>query len=229
MTRPEESEVASGTASESDTERARLWEQYRSLAEGERHFNEIENGYRLLTSTWLLAYLGAAGYLLTHAESESVFAPEVLVALLGVVCAAGVSLLWNIDLRVYHRLLDAFFVEGLQMEMRYEWLPQIRLKMVFSQYDTYEIAKPDGGVMRRIKLFYIFSTSFCLLIATAVGFFYMYRQDHFAPASAIAVSGVVLAAVWGRYKWVKTTSPALGAWIKKEKPRALERLARMYG
>jgi hypothetical protein len=116
-----------------------------ALSESERSFNELQSGYRRIASLWLLAVFSAAGYVLSTKLEVSVDR----FLLIGLICAAGtlgLLLLWSMDLLVYHRLLDSYFLEGLVMERKCLWLPPIRHNMVASQQGV--------GVLVRVVRFY---------------------------------------------------------------------------
>ena len=210
-----------------ETDKKLVWEAYKSLSDGQNHFNDLENKYRTLAATWMLAYFAGIGFMLTLDPSRSVASREYIIIALSVLHSFGIWMLWNIDIRVYHRLLDSLFVEALQMERVHEWLPQVRTKMVFSQYVNVHHVKPEAGVMSRIRLFYASGIGVSLLIACG-----------FLMASAVVQPslqslGVLIAfalasLLWVRYVLRHSTSPILSAWILREKPAAIVRLQRTF-
>ena len=111
-----------------DEEYKRIWSIYRELGVLERHFNNLQARYRALASTWLLAALAGAGFVLS--EKRNLLIPrELIIAGIGVGGSIGIYLLWVLDLLVYHRLLDAAFIEASNLETTHKWLPQIRNNM----------------------------------------------------------------------------------------------------
>ena len=58
---------------------------YKSIGETEAHFNRIQAQYRLLSSTWLLASVGACGFVL--AESVNFAVHPTIIA--GFICGAA--------------------------------------------------------------------------------------------------------------------------------------------
>ncbi|HVO81248.1 MAG TPA: hypothetical protein VMT28_10980 [Terriglobales bacterium] len=104
-----------------------VWEMVKECGEEERHFNTLQSTYRGVASTWILASLGAVGYLL-YGTDGSPYQPRMatIVCLLG---SAGVLSLWRLDLQVYHKLLVAVFEEGWKLERSFEWLPRFRTNM----------------------------------------------------------------------------------------------------
>src|SRR5687768_6564323 len=130
------------------------------ISEQEKHFNGLETQYRLLASTWLLASLGAIGFLLKSETGLSLDQNKLLlIGAIGCVSSIGIILLWILDIKVYHKLLNSVFIRGVLMEIEYPWLPKIRTDMLLSQ-DT-------GDVTRNTSLYYVFSTAFLQIIAIA--------------------------------------------------------------
>jgi hypothetical protein len=123
----------------------------------ERHFNELQSRYRTLTSTWLLGAIAAIGFILTQDLNISVDR-SLLVAAIGLAGACGVGLLWNLDLMVYHRLLEAVFSAGQEFESKHwQQLPQIR--------DAMYKAMDSHGVVPRVIFFYLGTAGSLLLVA----------------------------------------------------------------
>jgi hypothetical protein len=136
---------------------SKLMEVYNHIAEEERHFNSLEMEYRKLASQWLLVSLGAIGFVLTKQEIIPVD-PWILVISICVAASAGIMILWLLDMKVYHELLNAAFTEGLVLEKDYpECLPPIRNNMLKTQI--------GNDVTRRVILFYFFSVALLALIA----------------------------------------------------------------
>lgn len=128
-----------------------------SLTEQEKHFNTLCTEYRKFASGWLLATFSGAGFVLTNANSLP-YPQELLIALLGYAGSVGMVTLWNIDIGLYHRLLDAAFTEGLKLEESYPQLPQTRHNMVKLQ--------GGRGIQPRVSWFYSLPIFILLFIAT---------------------------------------------------------------
>jgi hypothetical protein len=128
------------------------------IGDQEKHFNGLETQYRLLASTWLLASLGAIGYLLKDDKSSWLDSNKLyLIGAIGFVGSLGILLLWLLDIKVYHKLLHSVFIQGVLLEIKYSWLPKIRTDMLLSQ--------ETGDLTRNTKLYYICSTVFLQLIS----------------------------------------------------------------
>ncbi|ORE89450.1 hypothetical protein ATO7_06205 [Oceanococcus atlanticus] len=198
---------------------------YLSLGEGERHFNSLESKYRTLASTWLLAMFVGIGFIFTRPEVSSQFDPYLVSAAAGIVACVGLLLLWNIDIRVCHQLLDAHFVQALVLERDHDWLPPIRTKMVFSQYVDPEHVRPDGGVMRRIKMFYVGMVGAPSLVASVSLVSHIAStSDNLCLLVGISVIAFLAACIAPVYVWKNSKSPLLGGYISTHKASAIARL-----
>jgi hypothetical protein len=132
----------------------RVWDVYKHLCGQCVHFNSLESTYRTLASTWLLAAFAGIGFVLKDLDSEY---QALYIAAIGAAAAAGIFLLWLMDLMVYHRLLGAAFAEQLALENRHAWLPQMAHGMMR--------AHDGAGVVPKIVWFYI--ASYGLLVGIA--------------------------------------------------------------
>jgi hypothetical protein len=126
----------------------------------ERHFNTIESSYRALASTWLLAVFAGVGYVLSARPTAVPLDPLVVAAAICLVGTVGILMLWYIDTFVYHRLLDDWFEEGLRLEARNPWLPQVRTRMLRNT--------GDRGVVPRVAIFYAGATTMLILTCGAL-------------------------------------------------------------
>jgi len=134
-----------------------VWDVFKELGLEERHFNELESGYRTLASTWLLAAFGAVGFVITKSAVDIPIDRFLIIAGIGLAASIGVFLLWNLDLMVYHQLLAACFTAGLLLEQKYSWLPAIRTNMM---------ARMRGkGVLPRVIWFYVAGNTVSLAIS----------------------------------------------------------------
>jgi hypothetical protein len=111
----------------------KVWKLYVELNEREQHFNDLQNRYRTLASTWLLATFAGIGFALSSTLAVS-FPTDILVAGIAVAGALGIVLIWILDVLVYHQLLLAGYSVGNQLEEIYSWLPPIRI--TFSEMKT---------------------------------------------------------------------------------------------
>ena len=145
---PNEHEQPKATA---DLDPKLAWEILQELGASERHFNSLETEYRKLASIWLLASFGGIGFLLKNDPGLAI-PRELAIGGIGLAGSIGIFLLWIVDLLVYHRLLDACFVEAKAIERAHPELPQVRTRMSKSQ---------AGGrvVTTRLRWFYIALTA----------------------------------------------------------------------
>ena len=147
--------------------REQLWAVYLEIGEAERHFNTVQERYRLISSSWLLATVAGAGYLIVKQKSFG-FAPiEIMVSSLAYFGSIGISLLWLLDIKVYQVLLSSYYAEGIALEREQPWLPPIR-RRIRSRF--------KGQLPRLVSVFYIGSTSFLFLFGTAALGTFVYRS-----------------------------------------------------
>jgi hypothetical protein len=135
-----------------------VWKIAQELGVNERHFNQMQHQYRAMASGWMLAIFAGVQFVLAN-WGKLPFPSELILTLIGFAGAIGITQLWNLDLRVYHQLLDACFVQGLQLEQKYNWLPKIRTSMLQTQ------GSKKKGVLARVVWFYLIGVSVALLIA----------------------------------------------------------------
>lgn len=104
------------------------WQIYSELGEYERHFNNLQSGYRNLASTWLLAVFAGIGFVLVQ-QFKVTLPVEPIIAAIALAGSTGIYLLWNLDQMVCQRLLEAIFAESYQMEKDLKWLPKVHINM----------------------------------------------------------------------------------------------------
>ena len=134
------------------------------VANEEMHFNSLELEYRKLGSHWLLASLGAMGYLLSR-QNTMMLDIWILISGIAVVSAIGIFILSVMDMKVYHELLHGAYKEGLKLEQVYpEFLPPIRTNMRDSM-----IGK---DIIKRVIYYYLGCISLLAVIANIVAWKY---------------------------------------------------------
>jgi hypothetical protein len=130
-TLPNITNIDANLSNESNEELDKVMEVVKDIGESERHFNGLEVEYRKLASTWLLAALGACGYILLQPDVHAPFDKWFIVIGICIAASLGIGVLWIMDLKVYHRLLRSFFTEGVRLEVHnYKWLPAIIVNMI---------------------------------------------------------------------------------------------------
>ncbi|MFT3736447.1 MAG: hypothetical protein QM776_15750 [Rhodocyclaceae bacterium] len=173
----------------------RVWKVAQELSTQERHFNSLQNSYRNMASGWLLATFGGISFGLSH-SLEIPLPRELLIAAIAIAGSCGIALLWVLDLLVYHRLLDACFIEGLALEKRYPWLPPFRNNMMKTQ--------EGHGVLFRTVGFYLAPVVLLVLIATAALTGWCIGHGWPFPAILIAAAGIIAAVMVVRLMRNKT-------------------------
>lgn len=154
------------------------------IGEHERHFNVLEADYRKLSSAWLLASLGACGYILKKDSTGALEESWRWYLIFGICIAAsvGIGILWMLDIKVYHRLLHSFFKEGVRLEVENLWLNPIRVNMTKSQ--------KSGDIVDKVQYFYFISILLLLLISVIA----IFKSDLFQniPSIKYALSPMIV-------------------------------------
>jgi MFS family permease len=156
-----------------------VWKIVQECGEEERHFNTLQSVYRGVASSWLLATFGAVGFLLFNKDGN--VAHPWMAGAICILGSLGISLLWMLDLHIYHRLLVAAFHQGRALEDQFPWLPQIRTLMKSST---------KKGVRKRMAWYYFFTT--LGPAAVGIGLFYTYGYSCSAIVFGIAWLVVVV-------------------------------------
>ncbi|MGB0720957.1 MAG: hypothetical protein ACPGU7_01055 [Gammaproteobacteria bacterium] len=152
------------------------------IAEKEHQMMAAEIRYRLLASTWLLAFFAGFGFLVSL-DSEPVRLFGVL--MLSVMASIGITMLRGMD-HVYHKLLDAAFHSGLILESDHPELPQIR-------HEALVMFRP-GEMLRFAGIFYGTCATVPLTVAIANALFLQAASPALA-AVAVFISVVCEAGV----------------------------------
>jgi ABC-type uncharacterized transport system fused permease/ATPase subunit len=167
-------------------------EVYKELGTYERHFNQMQSVCRSLASTWLLATFAGIGYIFekftANYGSTGVSVAAALVALAG---GTGISLLWIIDVVVYHRLLVAVAEQAKRLEAEHRnILPQLR--EAFEKAAESHFLGKERSARNKMSLFYGFP-AMCLLI---VAFVCLVATAVSGNASGIKVVAVLVFVAW---------------------------------
>ena len=100
----------------------------------EECYNSSSGGVRGLASAWLLASLGAIGWLFSSYKYETWPLPlGFLIVAIATLGCIGTIILWVMDQLVFHRLLDSVFLVGLKIEKDDISIPPIRSMMMKTQ------------------------------------------------------------------------------------------------
>jgi hypothetical protein len=163
----------------------------------ERHFNQLQHQYRVLTSTWTLAVFAATGFILIN-EGLALGVPKDLAITGLTVCGAtGITLLWLLDRRVYGMLLRACFTVALDLEKCYPWsppdrawLPPVRDRMLTSM--------GPRGATPYIAGFYVTANAVVLALGGLFLGLWSYRESGLGWQEASAIIGAygVLMILW---------------------------------
>lgn len=160
----------------------KVWSIASEISLQERYFTDIHVRFHTLASTWLLGTFAAIGFVATQPLRLGL-PTELLVAGIAAAGCIGITLLWALDLLVYHRLLDSYFIEGLKLEEHYQWLPPFRHNMMKTQRGQ--------GVLSRLVVFYQAPIMLLTLIAGGSTAIWM-GKGHAAGTWLVAATSLAL-------------------------------------
>jgi hypothetical protein len=136
------------------------FERYWKLSEMEERYNSSSAGIRGLASAWLLASLGAIGWLLSSYNHETWPLPlGFLIIVVTTLGCIGMITLWVMDQLVFHRLLTSVFIVGLKIEKDDKEIPPIRSMMMKTQ---------EGIGTHRWERFFYLSPIFVFILMSFV-------------------------------------------------------------
>lgn len=161
------------------------------ISRSEQHFNTLEAEYRKLASTWLLAAFAGMGYIATAKDLP--INPGITIFAVSVGASLGIQLLWIVDLMTYHRLLLAYFAEGLRLEKQPPSLPQIRSTML-----------AHTRTSRRVRFFYL-GTTLCPLAFGVAAYFSIDQSRTTAVLNTLVVLIAAVLVVFCMVLMIKTT------------------------
>ena len=121
---------------------------YKELGAYERHFNQIQNVFKGLASTWFFGGFAAIGFLYSSKLVESFPAKlDLASSLVTLTVATGIVLFWMMDVMVYHKLLRAVVKKSELLEESELVFPDLRKTM--ADYTA------TLNVRRAISIFYV--------------------------------------------------------------------------
>ena len=194
-------------------------ELYKEICENERHFNELESKYRFQAGAWALSAIAAIGFVaLTPSNIGNGIDRGLICSVIAILGAVGITLIWNLDVRVYHQLLDSNFIEGLDLEIAHRWLPRAR-RRVLGKYSGNGPEHTKIRVLQHLKYFYCGLVLFMLAIAAVFLFLWagMRRQG---LNDAIGFTLILLSIVslgWPILIYIGTKSIPINDWVQKQK------------
>lgn len=95
---------------------------YQDILNYENHYNMIQNKYKALAATWVMAAFVGIGYLMRGYESKLSIDLYLIIAFLSLISALGIFLLWYLDSGVYYKLIEIIFEAGLELEKKNSYL-----------------------------------------------------------------------------------------------------------
>jgi hypothetical protein len=157
------------------------------IGASERHFNTIEATYKGLASSWLFASFTAIGFVLSREQLPLHLNPELLGCAIAVLGIVGITLLWIIDVLVYHQLLDSWFKQGILLEKQNPWMIPVRTNMLQST--------KGKGVLPRVVWFYIAADLSLIIVAAILLGTWASKYGIYALIGSVVISLLVATAL----------------------------------
>lgn len=194
-------------------------ELYKEVGLCERHFNELESKYRFQAGAWALSSVAAVGFVaLTPSNLGSGVDRDVICAIIAFLGAVGITLIWNLDVRVYHQLLDCHFIEGLNLEIKYRWLPRAR-RIVLAKYANGGSEYTKIKILQHLRYFYCGIVLFLIFIS--ILFLLKWRISDInslkGPWGAVILILFFASIAWPWLIYKGTKSIPISEWVEKQK------------
>ena len=175
--------MANNENSASKINEKNVLETYSHLFERERHYNNLQNTARTLSSGWLMLTLSGLAYLVLKKEDESVlFSRYMLISLIPVVGYIGMCVLYVLDQVVYRKLLSATVLVGIQMEYDYHFLPPVHATSLLISQNS-----GDTGLRHRTAIFYLVPFAFFSLLSIISSILYASTEPSFWAFALIPI------------------------------------------
>ncbi|NGX56377.1 MAG: hypothetical protein K1060chlam5_00615 [Candidatus Anoxychlamydiales bacterium] len=168
---------------------------YSMLITYEDHYNNIQNKYKGLTITWVLATFIAIGYMLSGYEKALFINPLLIILFLTILSSFGVCLLWFLDAGVYESLIFSIWQETHKLEEKHSSLGKSH-HLTESMFKGFEKQKIFHGV------FYAYLVFFLLFIGICSLSIYLFFISKWMPLFSIPL---VLSILFIINKYSKTT------------------------
>lgn len=157
---------------------------YTQITAHKEHFSSMQNKYRSLTSTWVLASFAGFGYLLSgHQDLDLPCNTFLGIIILSFFSGLGVTLLWFLDVVLYQRLWLGSVVELARLEEEHDWLPKCNLNTLVLR---------NSNKFRFIQsTFYIGINWVFITISAIISIYY-----HHQPIELLAICPTTLIIYW---------------------------------
>ncbi|NGX36297.1 MAG: hypothetical protein K1000chlam1_01138 [Candidatus Anoxychlamydiales bacterium] len=133
----------------------------------EDHYNNIQNKYKGLSITWVIATFVSIGYLLSGYEKALNIDSLLIILFLTILASQGIFLIWFIDAGVYHKLISSIWLEIYKIEENH---PEIGK----SHHLVLELHKKDSDPEKFHGIFYATSIFFLLFVGLGSLSLYLY-------------------------------------------------------
>jgi len=160
---------------------------YSDLILYENHYNVLQNKYKGLASTWIVATFIGIGYVLSGYEVGISINIFLTIMFLTMLSGAGIYLIWFLDAGVYYKFIESIFFEVIKLEDKYPFLGKSHHNIV--KLHDYEIDPHTfhGVFYSSFILFLLTTSAICLSI-------YLYNISilYFSVVISLIVTGWII-------------------------------------
>lgn len=164
-----------------------IYELINDLFSYENHYNVLQNKYKGLATTWVVATFMGIGYLLSGYEVGISFNLYLSVMFICLISSIGIFLLWHLDAGLYHKFLESIFFEVLKMEKEYPLIGKSHhniMKLHYLEHDPHIL---HGMFYSSFIVFLITISAACLGI-----YLYEYNVWYFAIVISLILIGWII-------------------------------------
>ncbi len=177
---------------EPKNDRSHIYKLYSELTTHKDHFSLMQNKYRRLSSTWLLAAFVGIGYLLTRYEVALPINPYLAIIILSLCTISGVTLLWHLDIVLYQKLWLAVVVEMASIEKKYKWLPRVNLNILITR---------EEKKLRFFQSFFYLGANFIFLFIVGLAALFYFKTSILSISIIVCI--ILLAETFTIYYMMK--------------------------
>ena len=108
---------------------------YAQLASFENFYSRIQNSYKRVSITWLIASFIGMGYLFSKKAGVLPIHPLLVLLFIAFATMWGITLLWFLDIIIYQTYFYGVSVEEGKLEKKNKWLPNFNINLCSLQSD----------------------------------------------------------------------------------------------
>lgn len=140
---------------------------YSILTTYKNHFQNLQNKFKALSVTWVLATFIGIGYIISGYEFNLKINVFLIIMFLSLLAAQGVFLLWFLDVGIYDKLIKSVWLEIYKLEEKFPLIGK-------SHHHMAKLLSYDKKSKNIYGFFYIYFVTFFIFIAFICLGFYLY-------------------------------------------------------